>query len=67
MKWTLKSGRREPAQESESARAKRVAHESLQESLRDREEVFEISRQVRYELARNHISQRIAILLKEGK
>ena len=65
--WPFTRNRGKQTYESESTRALRDAEENLQDSLRDRGEVWEVSRAVRSELARNHISQRITILLKEGK
>lgn len=68
MSRLLAKARRGPSTyDSDSARAQRAAQDFLIESLLDRDEVFRIAQAARLELASDHISQRIAKLMKEGK
>jgi hypothetical protein len=61
------SGRVPAQRQRESELAHEQAKESLRETLQDRIEVQEVSRLARRELDKNHISARIAMLLREGQ
>lgn len=58
---------RVPAQRKESEIAKEAAEDSLRESRSDRDEVMAVSQVAKRELEKNHISPRIALMLKEGR
>lgn len=64
MRWRVGRGPRELRRESEVAHQR--AQESLRESLRDRDEVWAVARLARLQLEENHISPRIAKMLKGG-
>lgn len=67
MMWPFKRHQGTGRKPKESELAMEAAKHSLRESMSDRAEVREVSRVVHHELSKNHISQRITVLLKEGR